>query len=136
MKFKQLNHESQKNWHKETCSAKAKDHLISKRLFGCLQFSQKMNESNSTWSTMVKVRQSRKQIMVSSILQKNKRWDDFQYMKLSQFSFFGRIEDTIIYFRDLLTLKKQIILLIVEWKNSGNITIRNEKLTLFGISTK
>ena len=53
MKFKQPYHESQKNWHKETFSAKAKDQLISKRLFWCLQFSQKMNESNSTWDTMV-----------------------------------------------------------------------------------
>ena len=51
----------------------------------------------------LKVRQSRKQIMVSSILPKNERWDNFQYIKLSQRSFFGRIEDTINCFRDLLT---------------------------------
>ena len=43
--------------------------------------------------------------MVSSILPKNKRWDDFVYWKLSQRSFFGRIEDTIICFRDCQTFK-------------------------------
>ena len=41
--------------------------------------------------------------MVSSILPKNERWDNFQYKKLSQRSFFGRIEDTIICFRYCLT---------------------------------
>ena len=51
----------------------------------------------------LKVRKSRKQIMVSSILPKNERWDNFHYIKLSQRSFFGRIEDTINCFRDLLT---------------------------------
>ena len=54
-------------------------------------------------STLGKVRQSRKQIMVSSILPKNERWDKFQCIKLSQRSFFGRIEDTTNCFRDLLT---------------------------------
>ena len=54
----------------------------------------------------VKVRQSRKQIMVSSILLKNERWDNFQYIKLSQRSFFGRFEDTINCFWDLLTFRK------------------------------
>ena len=43
--------------------------------------------------------------MVSSILPKNERWDNFMYCKLSQRSFFGRIEDTINFFRDLLTFK-------------------------------
>ena len=43
----------------------------------------------------VKVSRYRKQFMVSSILPKNERWDNFQYIKLSQRSFFGRIEDTI-----------------------------------------
>ena len=54
---------------------------------------------------LLKVRQSRKQIIVSSILLKNARWDNFQYTKLSQRSFFGRIEDTINCFRDLLTFR-------------------------------
>ena len=58
---------------------------------------------------LIKVRQSRKQIMVSSILPNNECWDNFQYIKLSQRSFFGRIEDTINCFRDLLTFK------LVEW---------------------
>ena len=53
----------------------------------------------------LKVRQSPKQIMASSILPKNERWDNFQYIKLSQRSFFGRIEDTINCFRDLLTFR-------------------------------
>ena len=48
--------------------------------------------------------------MVSSILPKNERWDNFQYIKLSQHSFLGRIEDTINCFRDLLTF-------ITRWKN-------------------
>ena len=44
--------------------------------------------------------------MVSSILPMNER---FQYIKLSQRSFFGRIEDTIICFRDLLTFSRKKI---------------------------
>ena len=52
-----------------------------------------------------KVRQSQKQIMVSSILPNNDCWDNFQYTKLSQHSFFGKIEDTINCFRDLLTFR-------------------------------
>ena len=54
----------------------------------------------------LKVRQSQKQIMVSPILPKNKCWDNFQYIKLSQRSFFGRIGDTINCFGDLLTFSK------------------------------
>ena len=41
--------------------------------------------------------------MVSSILPKHERWDNFQYIKSSQRSGFGRIKDTIICFRDCLT---------------------------------
>jgi hypothetical protein len=52
---------------------------------------------------MLKVSKSQKQIMASRILPKNERWDNFQYIKSSQCSFFGRIEDTILFFRDLLT---------------------------------
>ena len=44
--------------------------------------------------------------MVSSILPKNECWDNFRYIKLSQCSFFGRIEDTINCFRDLLTFSE------------------------------
>ena len=40
---------------------------------------------------VLKVRKYRKQIMVSSILPKNECWDNFQYIKLSQRTFFGRI---------------------------------------------
>ena len=53
-------------------------------------------------SPLLKVRKSRVQIMVSSILPKNERWDNFHYIKLSQRSFFGRIDDTINCFQDLL----------------------------------
>ena len=50
----------------------------------------------------LKVRQSRKkQILVPSILPKNKLWDNFMYWK--NVRFLGRIEDTIKCFRDLLT---------------------------------
>ena len=41
--------------------------------------------------------------MVSLILPRNERLDNFHYMKLSQRSFFGRIEDIINCLRDLLT---------------------------------
>ena len=48
----------------------------------------------SSWGNqrihLIKFRQSRKQIMVSSILPKNESWDNFQYVKLSKYSF-GRI---------------------------------------------
>ena len=54
----------------------------------------------------LKVSKSREQFMVSSILPKNERWDNFMYWKLSQCSFFGRIEDTIICFPDCLTFTK------------------------------
>ena len=40
---------------------------------------------------------------MSSIVPKNKCWNNFQYIKLSQRLFFGRMEDTIICFRDCLT---------------------------------
>ena len=54
-------------------------------------------------SNGLKVSKSQKQFMVSSILPKNEHWDNFMNWKLSQCSFFGRIEDTINCFRDLLT---------------------------------
>ena len=47
--------------------------------------------------------------MVSSFLPKNERWYNFHYIKLSQRSFYGRIEDTINCFRDLLTFNNQEI---------------------------
>ena len=40
--------------------------------------------------------------MASWILPKNERWGNFQYIKLPQHSFFGRIQDNI-FFRDFLT---------------------------------
>ena len=62
--------------------------------------------NNAIGRPLLKVRQSRKQIMVSSILPKNERWDDFSYIKLSQHLFFERIEDIIICFRDCLTFSR------------------------------
>ena len=41
--------------------------------------------------------------MLSWILPKNERWGNFMYWKMPQRSFFGRIQDAIICFRDLLT---------------------------------
>ena len=52
---------------------------------------------------VLKVSESRKQFLVSSILPRNTCWDNFQCIKLSQRSFFVRIEDTIICFRNCLT---------------------------------
>ena len=43
--------------------------------------------------------QSRKQIIVSTILSNNEPWGNFQYIELFQRWFFGRIEDTINCFR-------------------------------------
>ena len=61
-----------------------------------------LNGFKGQFARLLKVRQSRKEIMVSLILQKYKRWDNFMYRKLSQCSFFG-IEDPINLFRYLLT---------------------------------
>ena len=47
---------------------------------------------------LVKVIKFQKQFIVSSLLPKNKHWDNFIRWKLSQRSFFGRFEDTIICF--------------------------------------
>ena len=54
----------------------------------------------------LKVSKSQKQIMASWILPKNERWGNFQYIKLPQRSFFGRIQDNIFSFRDFLTFTK------------------------------
>ena len=56
----------------------------------------------------LKVSKSRKHFMVSLILPKKERWDNFHNIKLSQRSFFGRIKDTINCFRDLLTFSVQM----------------------------
>ena len=56
----------------------------------------------------LKVSKSQKQIMASWILPKNERWGIFQYIKLPQRSFFGRIQDNIFFFRDFLTFNKGI----------------------------
>ena len=42
---------------------------------------------------LLKVRQSRKKIMVASILPKNELWDNFQHIKLSQRSLLSRFTD-------------------------------------------
>ena len=52
---------------------------------------------------LLKVRKSQKKNMPSWIFPKNKRWCNFMYWKLPQCSFFGRIQDGIICFWDLLT---------------------------------
>ena len=57
-------------------------------------------------SVPLKVSKSRKSNMVSSILPKNERWGNFQYIKLPQRSFFGRIQGIIICLRDLLTFSR------------------------------
>ena len=53
--------------------------------------------------------------MVFWILPKNERWDNFQYIKLSQHSFFGRIQDAVICFRDLLTFRGPLFSKPVSW---------------------
>ena len=50
-------------------------------------------------SGVLKVSKSQKQIMASRILPKNERWGNFQYIKLHQPSFFGRIQDNIFFFK-------------------------------------
>ena len=72
---------------------------------------------------LLKIRQSWKQIMVS-ILPNNERWDNFQYIKLSQSSFFGIIVDTIICFPDCLTFRLWTVL---STENNGFITCLNSK---------
>ena len=76
----------------------------------------------------LKVRQSRKQIMVSSILPKNERWDNFQYIKLPQRSFFGRIEDTINCFPDLLTFRNSSKYMTVEFRNGHTVPLLAGKM--------
>ena len=51
------------------------------------------------WRKDLKVSKSQKQIMVSWIIPKNERWGNFQYIKLLQRSFFGRIQDNIFFSR-------------------------------------
>ena len=86
--------------------------IASNQVSDTIQIGKQSNKSNPLPSYSIKFskkilslkdRQSRKQVMVSSILSKNKHWDDFQYIKLSHCLFLGRIEDTINCFRDLLT---------------------------------
>ena len=56
-----------------------------------------------------KVSKSQKQIMATWIRSKNERWGIFQYIKLPRRSFFGRIQDAIICFWDLLTISKTLV---------------------------
>ena len=59
----------------------------------------------------LKVSISQKQIMASWILPKNECWGNFQYTKLPQCSFFGRIQDNIYIFFEIFwpLLQKQTI---------------------------
>ena len=54
----------------------------------------------------LKVRKSRKENMLSWILPKNERWGNFMYWKITQRLFFGRIQDAIVCFWDLLTFSR------------------------------
>ena len=72
-------------------------------LSGVQIFTLKKGKKLLSW---LKVSKSQKQFMVSSILPKIKCWDNFMCWKLYQHWYFGRIEDTIICFRDCLTFKK------------------------------
>ena len=60
-------------------------------------------------AVLLKVSKSWKQFMVSSIFSKNKRWDNFMYWELSKHSFYGRIEDSINCFWDLLTFNQWLL---------------------------
>ena len=57
----------------------------------------------SNCSHLLEVRQINLWCPQFTILPKNQLWDNLQYIKLSQRLFFGRIEDTINCFRDLMT---------------------------------
>ena len=57
----------------------------------------------------LKVCKSQKQIMASWILPKNERWGNFQYIKLPQRSFFGRIQDNIYFFFEIFSSKQYLI---------------------------
>ena len=68
----------------------------------------------------IKVRQSRKQLMVSSILPKNERnsllsWVE-KMLRCEFRSFSGRIDDAINCFWDVLTLSNVKLWLIYKWK--------------------
>ena len=55
------------------------------------------------FTVLLKVSKSRKRNTLSLILLKDERWRIFLYWKMPQRSFYGRIQDAIICFRDLLT---------------------------------
>ena len=67
-----------------------------------------LNQGSNMLTILLKVRKSQKKNMLSWILPKNKRWGHFMYWKLPQRSFFGRIQDTIICFWDLLTFSRHM----------------------------
>ena len=54
-----------------------------------------------------------KQIMGSWILPNNECWGNFMYWKLPQRSFFGRIQDVIICFWDLLTFSTRHSMVLI-----------------------
>ena len=56
----------------------------------------------------LKVSKSQKKIMTSWIHPKNERWGIFQYIKLPQRSFFGRIQDIIFFFAIFWSLREQV----------------------------
>ena len=106
---------------------------------------QRLNKIEATlWSylklklnelTGLKVRKSRKLIIVSSILPKNERWHNFQYIKFSQRSFFGSIGDTINCFRHLLTFSQikpinQIVSTYAASANMDNFFLNHKPLQL------
>ena len=66
----------------------------------------------------LKVSKSQKQIMASWILPKNERLGIFQYIKLPQRSFFGRIQDNIFFFEIFWPLDISSVCCIVCSKSS------------------
>ena len=73
-------------------------------MLGKIECMQTVTYAKLTLCTMFqKVSKSQKQIMASWILPTIECWGNFQYMKLPQRSFFGRIKDNIFFFWDLLT---------------------------------
>jgi hypothetical protein len=113
--------------------------------------SHKINWSKEKWcewiekfiQLLLKVRKSRKQFMVSSILPKNERKNDkiqpITYLILSTVvdffcSFFGRNEDTIICFRDLLTFIHKAFINCWKWSYGYYLTFFHIKHYLLSYS--
>ena len=73
----------------------------------------------------LKVSKSQKQIMASWILPKNECWDNFVYWILSQGSFFGRIQDTIFFFKIYWPLVSNVKYVIFFFKFSEYMSFIN-----------